>query len=63
MMMVLWAYVGFIGAIIFSVVAGAAMIGMPVDDVFMIGVRTAAWMVAIPAVVAVTINEFRSRRR
>ena len=62
MLMVLLGYVGVVSAIIFSIAGGAMMIGMPVDSVFMISVRTAAWMVAIPAVIAVTINEFRSRR-
>jgi hypothetical protein len=62
MMMILWAYAGLTGAIVFSLAAAALMVGMPVGDALMLSVRTGAWMISIAAVAGVVINELRTRR-
>ena len=62
MMMVIWAYAGLIGAVAFSLAAAVLIIGMPIDAALMLGIRTAAWMLAIAAVIAIAVSELSACR-
>ena len=62
MTMILWAYAGLTGAIVFCLLAVALMIGMPVGGALSISATTAAWMVAIPAIIVFMVRELRAGR-